>query len=366
MSRHTLTSYRALKNPITDEGPWDLTGNPNKPFYAGRQGQKILLIGMHITAGIDDFTAPDTSAESTNSWGKTATGASWHVCIDSDSIHPSLPDSYVAWVQGVKGYSFNKPGLGIEIGKRTTDWRKAPKDWVEKTLRNVAAWCAPRVIRYGIPLRVLTDRNEIQRLISAGKPVGFAEHWTLTPETRLDAGRVGSITTFPWARFFEILRDEINRRNGLPATLRQGDRGEQVKHIQERLIVHGYDLKPWGADGSFGEVTDTAVRAFQSDKGLLVDGVVGPQTLVALEAKPTKPEPPKEPPVAQPEYTLTKDDAFRVWAYRRKGETIDASQILVDAAADAKAAREEVAELRKELAAMSDTLAQIQGYVSGV
>ena len=50
-------------------------------------------------------------------------------------------------------------------------------------------------------------------------------------------------------------------------------------------------------DGLYGPVSRAAVRAFQKRKGLLVDGIVGPQTLGALgirrEARASKPAPPK-------------------------------------------------------------------------
>ena len=66
-------------------------------------------------------------------------------------------------------------------------------------------------------------------------------------------------------------------------TLRRGDRGEWVKIMQERLMEKGYDLGAAGADGAFGKQTEKAVQAFQRDKGLTVDGVVGPKTWAALE-----------------------------------------------------------------------------------
>ena len=57
------------------------------------------------------------------------------------------------------------------------------------------------------------------------------------------------------------------------AVLRNGDRGSDVRFLQESLATIGYDPGP--ADGIFGDRTETAVRAFQRDQGLEVDGIVG-------------------------------------------------------------------------------------------
>ena len=62
--------------------------------------------------------------------------------------------------------------------------------------------------------------------------------------------------------------------------LRYGSRGESVRQVQSRLNGLGY----WcgTADGIFGVNTRSAVRRFQSAKGLSVDGIVGPKTYSAL------------------------------------------------------------------------------------
>lgn len=61
--------------------------------------------------------------------------------------------------------------------------------------------------------------------------------------------------------------------------LRKGDKGEQVKALQRMLHVMGYNLGTLNPiDGSFGAKTDTAVRNYQRNKGLLVDGIVGEKT----------------------------------------------------------------------------------------
>lgn len=55
-----------------------------------------------------------------------------------------------------------------------------------------------------------------------------------------------------------------------------------IREIQEALAGAGY--LPGPIDGAWGRQTAAAVRAFQKDRGLDVDGVVGPQTLAALNA----------------------------------------------------------------------------------
>ncbi|MGB3442811.1 MAG: penicillin-insensitive murein endopeptidase [Actinophytocola sp.] len=62
-------------------------------------------------------------------------------------------------------------------------------------------------------------------------------------------------------------------------TQNTGNRGADVLAIQHLLIHHGQSLS---ADGVFGSGTTAAVRAFQTAKGLGVDGIVGPATWAAL------------------------------------------------------------------------------------
>lgn len=56
--------------------------------------------------------------------------------------------------------------------------------------------------------------------------------------------------------------------------LKKGSRGEDVKTLQRAL--HLLD------DGIFGKLTDEAVREFQKENGLKVDGIVGEKTWSAL------------------------------------------------------------------------------------
>ena len=66
-------------------------------------------------------------------------------------------------------------------------------------------------------------------------------------------------------------------------TLRRGSKGEYVTLAQTELIQKGYSCGSYGADGQFGAATEKAVRAFQADAGLTIDGVIGQKTWAALD-----------------------------------------------------------------------------------
>lgn len=67
--------------------------------------------------------------------------------------------------------------------------------------------------------------------------------------------------------------------------LRDGERGPDVRALQDRLTALGYTAPhghPLKVDGEFGGKTEHAVRAFQCAHGLHVDGIVGDDTRAAL------------------------------------------------------------------------------------
>lgn len=61
-------------------------------------------------------------------------------------------------------------------------------------------------------------------------------------------------------------------------TLKKGNRGGNVKELQKILINKGYNIGDYGVDGDFGDATEAAVKEFQRDHELVIDGIVGKKT----------------------------------------------------------------------------------------
>jgi peptidoglycan hydrolase-like protein with peptidoglycan-binding domain len=64
-------------------------------------------------------------------------------------------------------------------------------------------------------------------------------------------------------------------------TLRRGDRGDDVRQVQQQLADQGY-LTAKGVDGIFGGGMEKAIMQFQKDQNLTPDGVAWPQTIKRL------------------------------------------------------------------------------------
>lgn len=95
----------------------------------------------------------------------------------------------------------------------------------------------------------------------------------------------------PWTHWYKLpglsYSSAVSPAEYLPGnrTLRRGMRGSDVAHAQTMLMALGYSLPMYGCDGQYGAETEKAVRAFQSDSHLVVDGLCGPKTFAALTAQ---------------------------------------------------------------------------------
>lgn len=96
-----------------------------------------------------------------------------------------------------------------------------------------------------------------------------------------------SLAEFPTSRIIAIRRGVPGDTQGNRPVLRQGMRGAMVLDLQDSLSRLNYFSGK--LDGVFGPLTDTAVRSFQRDNGLTVDGIVGRRTWGMLDRAHPKP-----------------------------------------------------------------------------
>ena len=63
--------------------------------------------------------------------------------------------------------------------------------------------------------------------------------------------------------------------------LRKGSNDPAVRDLQQALKALGHDPGP--IDGVFGNATESAVKAFQQEKEITVDGIVGKVTWINID-----------------------------------------------------------------------------------
>lgn len=254
-------------------------------FYRSRN-RPVVAVVLHCTAGLEDLdmVGPDASAEKTARYAATTSRAvSWHSGSDSDSVLELLPPDYTAF--HCRGY--NSSTYGHEISKRNMTWSDEPPAWVDATLRRAAGHLGALAGELDVPIRHIT-RAELDRAADRGDPRlgGFVGHRELDPSRRSDPGQ-----DFPWDRFLALAsgehappvppaRPSSDDEAAAAARLRRGSTGVDVRRVQGMLVAHGYELD---VDGDYGPRTEQAVRRFQLQHGMGVDGIVGPATWLALE-----------------------------------------------------------------------------------
>jgi len=68
-------------------------------------------------------------------------------------------------------------------------------------------------------------------------------------------------------------------------TLVNGTKSNTVSELQTKLIGLGYNVGYTGADGIYGPATEAAVKKYQADNNLTVDGKAGVNTITSLNSK---------------------------------------------------------------------------------
>lgn len=241
------------KSPDYPAALWVAANSAN--FAAGRTATVDKVV-IHVTQG---------SYAGTISWFQNATSkvSSHYVVRSSDGqITQMVRDSDTAY----HAKSANASSLGIEHEGFVDD----PSWFTDTMYRSSAALTTYLCDRYGIP----KDRSHI---------IGHSE---APGNDHTDPG-----ANWNWTYYMQLVGGSGSGADGLSfpsyTTQRTGSTGTQVKAVQTLLNKQGYDAGT--EDGIFGAKTESAVRLFQTARGLDSDGAVGPKTWTALLSAGTTP-----------------------------------------------------------------------------
>ena len=185
---------------------------------------------------------------------------SFHYAIDDKEIVQGIPENRNAWHASDGNGKGNRKGLAIEIC-----YSKSGGDRFIAAEKLTAKFIASKLKEKGWGIDKVKKHQD------------FAKKYC--PHRTLDMG---------WDRFLKMVQAELDTLNqkGMVevkvSVLKKGAKGSQVKAMQALLIGYGYSCGNSGVDGSFGGATDKALRAYQKDKGLAVDGSCGPATWRSL------------------------------------------------------------------------------------
>jgi hypothetical protein len=94
--------------------------------------------------------------------------------------------------------------------------------------------------------------------------------------------QAGQLAPAGAARAANPIFDDV--RSGSGSLIRSGDSGPKVAEMQKLLNSLGIQ-PPLEETGTFDAATAAAVRKFQQENGCLVDGIIGPETMGALDRK---------------------------------------------------------------------------------
>jgi chitosanase len=143
------------------------------------------------------------------------------------------------------------------------------KQWIERYVAERRAWLASFDPSTSLLPRTLYRMDELGRLIAGGAwqlPLPFSVRGVALDEASLsaDAPVIASA----------LVAEERLLRLRTPFM-----QGEDVRAVQRALGAAGL---PVPTDGVFGPATDVAVRAYQRQRGLVSDGIVGQATSASL------------------------------------------------------------------------------------
>lgn len=214
------------------------------------------------------------------------------------------------WGRHVKGNAY----FGVKAGR---SWRGDTQTFgTHEVLKGKRVAMKDRFRAYNNRLESIRDYVQLM-------PAKWPKAWTARTMSEaargLDEGRYGRYATDPdySAKIYKVMRSRAARAAAAYSggghsgalVLRRGDSGPKVGELLARLAELGYYTGP--QDAIFGGGAELALRDFQIDAGLGVDGIYGPETRAALAGWKRRAAPRKSRPSGSTRLVYVNQNAIR-------------------------------------------------------
>jgi len=257
------------------------------PNYSGRGGATPRLLVLHTAEGATTHEALG------NFFAQSSSGVSSHTGIDDkrgecgEYVH--RPDK--AWTQG----NANPVAISTELCGFASWSRSTWLNSHSNMLHNAADWLAEESAATGIPLVKLTasqaqgsGRGVCQHAdlgswggghwdCGSGFPIDDVLSWALggAPPPSGTAPPSGGTAAPPFPYPSSHYLGQPDPDPSCHSGYYGGVDTTNVRTWQQRMRDRGWSIT---ADGQYGPQSEGVARQFQAEKGLGVDGLVGPQT----------------------------------------------------------------------------------------
>lgn len=250
--------------------------------YSGGSTKRLIVI--HTMEG---FTGAN-GAHDCAVYFQGNVGASSHVCIDNNlgKIWECVSRGNGAWTQ----CNYNSVSVSAEqsgYASWSGDYWRANRS---NQLHNMADWIAEEAAKLGIPITKITNPNSSGVIYhsdlgstgcghsdpGSGYPINDVLSWAkgqtpTTPPTQPPS--TGTAPAFPYPQ------DHYLGKPSSDSHCHSGYYGNpdnaNVRKWQTQMVHRGWSI---ATDGYYGDQSTTVCRQFQAEKGLVSDGLCGPQT----------------------------------------------------------------------------------------
>ena len=270
---------------LSDRKINDITAENRGQVPASRGGNSIQFIVVHYL-GVPNADNPYLYGG--------GYGGHYNIQRDGQIFKAANPKTAVVWhcgggLQGSGGHQFhrictNYNSIGIECGVcYTENIKNADGDsnkwyFTEETQESLVYLVSNLMDEYGISMDHVIRHYDVTGKICPNPYVknnNLRTSWTWNQfKANLTQYRKNGTITVPNG-------SSSSSSSSTKSYLSKGDSGNDVKKLQTMLNACGYNCGT--VDSDFGSKTEKALRTFQSDHKLAVDGLYGPKSKSALE-----------------------------------------------------------------------------------